>query len=192
MNRDLATGIRLPLQLHPASVCEAVRAIEVTVARSAPSRLVLTYSVVGALSHVRIPPPAASERRDGLWQQTCFEAFLRHLPDPAYYEFNFAPSSQWAAYRFHDYRSGMEKADAVTAPRIEWEMGKDGLQLTAVVDFDRLADLPGNRSLRLGLSAVIEETNGRKSYWALVHPSGNADFHHVDCFALQLPEYSET
>jgi hypothetical protein len=34
---------------------------------------------------------------------------------------------------------------------------------------------------------VIEETNGRKSYWALAHPPGKPDFHHSDCFALGLP-----
>ena len=40
---------------------------------------------------------------------------------------------------------------------------------------------------QLGVSAVIEETNGRKSYWALAHPPGKADFHHDDGFVLQLP-----
>jgi hypothetical protein len=34
---------------------------------------------------------------------------------------------------------------------------------------------------------VIEETNGRLSYWALAHPPGKPDFHHSDCFALELP-----
>jgi hypothetical protein len=35
---------------------------------------------------------------------------------------------------------------------------------------------------------VIEETNGNKSYWALAHPPGKADFHHADCFALEFPK----
>ena len=42
------------------------------------------------------------------------------------------------------------------------------------------------RSWRLGLSAVIEDTNGHKSYWALAHPPGKPDFHHADCFAYEL------
>ena len=41
--------------------------------------------------------------------------------------------------------------------------------------------------LSIGLSAVIEETDGTKSYWALRHPPGPPDFHHPDCFALELP-----
>ncbi len=40
--------------------------------------------------------------------------------------------------------------------------------------------------IQLNLTAVIEETDGTKSYWALAHPSGKPDFHHRDCFALQL------
>jgi hypothetical protein len=41
---------------------------------------------------------------------------------------------------------------------------------------------------RLGLSAVIEEAGGRQSYWALAHPQGRPDFHHSDCFALEVPQ----
>jgi hypothetical protein len=38
----------------------------------------------------------------------------------------------------------------------------------------------------LGLSVVLEEKNGAKSYWALAHPPGKPDFHHEDCFAHEL------
>lgn len=49
-----------------------------------------------------------------------------------------------------------------------------------------------DESVRVGLCAVIEETDGTKSYWALRHPPGPPDFHHPDCFALTLgpPEHS--
>ena len=42
------------------------------------------------------------------------------------------------------------------------------------------------RDLKLALSAVIEESAGRVSYWALRHPEGKPDFHHPACFALNL------
>jgi hypothetical protein len=47
-----------------------------------------------------VPAAVAAARTDELWRHTCFEAFVRTSPAPAYYEFNFAPSTQWAAYRF--------------------------------------------------------------------------------------------
>jgi hypothetical protein len=58
--------------------------------------------------------------------------------------------------------------------------------LQAALALDRLSALPRDASWRLALSAVIEETNGNKSYWALAHPSGKPDFHHKDGFAYEL------
>jgi hypothetical protein len=43
-----------------------------------------------------------------------------------------------------------------------------------------------NGPWHLGLSAIVEDTNGGKSYWALAHPPGKPDFHHADCFTLEL------
>ena len=48
------------------------------------------------------------------------------------------------------------------------------------------ATVPAGRSLRLGLSAVVEEYDGMLSYWALRHPPGKPDFHHAAAFALVL------
>jgi hypothetical protein len=43
----------------------------------------------------------------------------------------------------------------------------------------------------VGISAVIEEQDGTKSYWALAHPPGAPDFHHPTCFAATLPAPSK-
>jgi len=64
--------------------------------------------------------------------------------------------------------------------------GENDAYLTAELDLSRMAWLPTDQPWKLGLSAVIEERNGRKSYWALRHPAGQPDFHHPDCFALEL------
>lgn len=39
---------------------------------------------------------------------------------------------------------------------------------------------------RAAITAVIEEADGTKSYWALAHPAGKPDFHHPDGFVLEL------
>ena len=40
----------------------------------------------------------------------------------------------------------------------------------------------------LGLSAVLEEKDGTKSYWALAHPDPEKpDFHDPGCFVAHLP-----
>jgi hypothetical protein len=179
--------MRQALKLHPDSVCEAIARIDVDVARPRPGVLALLFSVTGALGGLRMPAATRPTRADGLWRRTCFEAFLAAAPGGPYYELNFAPSTQWAAYRFSGYRAGMSVADEISTPRIDVRSDAEHFQLEATVDLDRALSLPKDAPWRVGLSAVIEETSGGLSYWALAHPPGKADFHHSDCFAVELP-----
>lgn len=172
--------MRRTLKRHPDTPCDAVTSIAVDIARTQAGVLELSYLVAGDTGGMRWPPLAAPARTDGLWQRTCFEAFIRAAHQPGYREFNFAPSTQWAAYEFTGYRENMANADATNAPVIATQATAGGYLLTAKLEFG--APPPWH----LALSAVIEETNGRKSYWALAHPPGKPDFHHSDSFAFEL------
>src|SRR5215471_1684728 len=107
------------LRRHPESLCVAATRIEVGVAPQSAGSLLLTYVVHGNIGELRLPPTTAPARGDALWQHTCFEAFVGTAAGAAYYELNFAPSTQWAAYRFDSHRSGMRVATEISAPRIE-------------------------------------------------------------------------
>ena len=178
--------MRQLLKLHRDSRCLTAAHVEVEVARPHADNLVLSYIVTGKMNDIRMPPVVESARGDGLWQHTCFEAFLRASSGVEYYEFNFAPSTQWAVYRFSGYRSGMRVASEIGAPPIEVQSGSDRYTLQASLKLDRLSGLPPDSSWRLGLSALIEDAAGSKSYWALAHPPGKPDFHHADSFAYEL------
>jgi hypothetical protein len=89
-------------------------------------------------------------------------------------------------YQFDGYRSGMRAASSVSAPAIEAQANPPLFTLRASIALDQLSALPRAAPWRLGLSALIEETSGRKSYWALAHPPGKPDFHHSDCFAHEF------
>ncbi|HYG25507.1 MAG TPA: DOMON-like domain-containing protein [Caulobacteraceae bacterium] len=163
-----------PLTRHPSS-SSSVSGIEADASR-AGEVLTLRFVLEGA-AEVVLAPPSASVRRDELWRRTCFEAFVSD--GKGYVELNFAPSTEWAAYRFDAYRQGMRAAEL--EPRVEVARGDGGFELRAAV-----SGLPEG-DWRVGLSAVVEETSGSLSYWALAHPPGRPDFHHPDCFALELP-----
>jgi hypothetical protein len=178
--------MRQALRLHPDSLCSAATRIEVDVARPGAGNLVLSYFVTGKMGDLRIAPVASPARADELWRHTCFEAFVGSSANAAYYEFNFAPSTQWAAYQFSGYRSGRRVATEVSAPRIEVQSSPECFTLQAALELESLSSLPCDAPWRLGLSAVIEETSGHRSYWALAHPPGKPDFHHSDCFAHEL------
>jgi hypothetical protein len=159
--------------------------MEVEIARPQASTLVFVYVLTGRISDVAMPPAVASARTDELWRHTCFEAFVG--AGIAYYEFNFAPSTHWAAYRFSSYRTGMRVATEISAPQIAVQSSLERYTLQASLELDQLL-FPRGTMLRLGLSAVIEENSGHRSYWALAHPTGKADFHHSDCFTMKLSE----
>lgn len=178
--------MRRLLSLHPDSRGSAAAHIEVRIARLRADSLMLSYTVTGKVSDIRLPPITATARSDQLWRHTCFEAFVRASSGTEYYEFNFAPSTQWAAYRFTKYRTGMCVAAEITAIQIEAQSRPDCYTLQASLELDRLSNLPRSTLWRLGLSALIEDTSGRKSYWALAHPPGRPDFHHADCFGHEF------
>ena len=178
MGPSIANGLRA----HPASAAEGVAGIEVEVERLAGDALALTYRLHGDISALRLPEPREPSRANRLWERTCFEAFVRLQGDEAYFEFNFSPSGEWAAYRLSGYRSGMSEAE-IEPPAIETRSEADLFELRATI---RL--MGGGR---LGLSAIVEDEAGRKSWWALAHPPGEPDFHHPACFAFDLPPADE-
>lgn len=207
--------IRIPLRCHPDTPCGALRGIDVELSRlggrRGARRFALRYVASGNIKAIEAARHVTRKgRADDLWRHTCFEAFVRVGDNKAYHEFNFAPAGDWNAYRFLDYRDGMSREHDVEAPAIETDIRQaplgaeqaEGLRaagmdprdrfdtpffmLTANIEMEQTL-LPIDVPWHFGLSAVIEERNGTRSFWALKHPPGAPDFHHPDCFDLQLP-----
>ncbi|ATQ43182.1 DOMON-like domain-containing protein [Caulobacter mirabilis] len=175
----------LALTPHPLTPCEAVETIAVNLARSAPAGLALRFVVTGDIAGLRLPRPVERGRADELWRTTCFEAFLRKEEGAGYYEFNLSPSNRWAAYGFDGYRDGMTAPDGVAVTHMTQRTDGRLYEMVATMDLAGLSDLSAG-DWRLGLSAVIEEADGRKSYWALAHAPDKPDFHHPAAFAYDL------
>lgn len=171
------------LTAHASTPFEAIRAFEVRVQIRETDLLVLDYSVQGDVSRLRIPPPRTTQRVDELWKHTCFEAFLATDASAGYYELNFSPSGEWAAYRFSDYRAGMTPTDGVGVPTTRVAREATALQVEVAIAIASLRDARGIAP-RIALAAVIEDGEGRVSYWAQRHPPGKPDFHRG--FALEI------
>ncbi len=187
--------MRYALEMHPESLCAEIFGIAASAVRQTANRLSLRYVVNGVISYVQFPPPAAPGRADELWRHTCFEVFLQVPGSAAYWEFNFSPSGQWAAYQFTGYRAGMRPFEPVVAPTIEMQTERERFAMRVTLDLTTLG-LPPNGVWRAGLSAIIEgsgEGQGpHTSWWALAHPPGKPDFHHACNFALDLPAAEQT
>ena len=171
-------GVLHELQCHPDTPARLVSRVSAEWTATDHNDVLLTFRVDGAEA-LRMPGHQSPARTDGLWQTTCFEMFWKPDGGDAYFEFNLSPSSYWAAYAFVGHRAGMRDLAVPVDPFIE--ATADGLE----ADLDLSALPPG--PAHVALSAVIEEVDGTKSYWALRHPPGAPDFHHPDCFAWQVP-----
>lgn len=169
------------LQPHPMHPAPQGLRLSVQALRE-PVSLRLIYRLEGAIADVCWPPPALPGRADRLWRTTCCEAFLQE-ETPAYVELNAAPSGAWAAYAFASERD-KNRLDAAFALEIMPQKTADALILEARVAG---AALSWRRPWRAGFAAVLEDTAGRLSYWAMNHPKNTPDFHDPRGFAALLP-----
>jgi hypothetical protein len=149
----------------------------------------LRYQLQGpGTETLRWPAAQPPGPADGLWQHTCFEAFVGSAVVDAYQEFNFSPSGQWAHYHFAAERVRNPVAERAapdatpatacdrTTPQHVW--------LDASIDTSHWPQHPNGWTL--GLSAVLETSDGATSHWALHHPQPQPDFHHPAARAWRL------
>lgn len=174
---------RASLYCHSTGSNTSVQAIDATVQRLSAIALKLNYRVQGDIHALRVPDTVTAARRDGLWQHTCAELFIAVPHQEAYFEFNFAPSTEWAAYEFSAYRQQGVRATEFDAPMIACQQGEQELLLQVDIKIPALAQ---SERWQLGLSMVIEDAQGRLSYWALSHAGERPDFHRRESFVLDI------
>ncbi len=150
---------------------------------SADGLLWVRYQVDADSLSVALKAHVEPERRDGLWQSTCFEIFLKYADQDTYLEYNFSPSGHWAAYCFESYRKGMADLPVLKPPEIHIDAGEHWFSVEATVS---LPAAWGARPLFANITAVIADADGALRYWAIKHPETQADFHNPDCFVLPL------
>ena len=175
---------------HPSTPAPAVRRIDVELGPASDGGLRLRYFLDGDADAIALPPVAAPRQADGLWQHTCFEAFIGGKGARAYCEFNFSPSTEWAAYGFSAYRDGMAPLAYAMPPTVAISVAADRIALEAVIPLEAVLALPGDDTLLVGLAAVIEDHNRNLSYWALAHRAEKPDFHSAAGFVLEIERSS--
>lgn len=174
------------LRPHPQSPCEAVRRISVDIAFGAgPGVLQLRYRVEGELGRLVLPATDFARRSDGLWQHTCFEAFLRPDASESYHEFNFAPSGDWAAYRFAARRSD-RSLPPMPSPLVRFHAAEEHCELSTDIPIAALPELAAAGVMHAGVAAVVESRDGGLSWWALSHGADKPDFHDPSTFNLRV------
>lgn len=173
---------------NPASLDPGPVSLSVDV-RLQQRMLSLVFQVTGDTSSIvwpeTVPKP---ERADELWRHTCFEAFVQAAPSPAYLEFNFSPDSRWNCYTFDSYREGMARANPAPTCGLLQQVSSDRTrQFECRIDLDSWLTQHRDPLVRLGITSVIEFTDGHIEYWAIKHRADKPDFHAPDTFVCELP-----
>jgi hypothetical protein len=127
-------------------------------------------------------PPATAliERRDGLWQFTCFEAFFSAPGAEAYWELNLAPNGHWNAYRLSGYRTGLQPEASLM--ELPYNLQRRSGELEIRLRLDLHALLPDPTDLDLSITSVLAFEGLGCTYWALHHSGSEPDFHRRDSF----------
>lgn len=176
----------LPLQKHPKSKESSVNAISVNLIAHTDKSMSVAYSAQGDIDRLFIPPRTAGECKDNLWRTTCFEMFVGHTNSTTYWELNFSPSANWAAYKFTDYRQNRQNEESFAINRLQMKQTKERFDLEVGFLFGALQDFDLT-TVCFGFSAVMMDHHGNISYWALRHGDGPPDFHDNTCFSYMLP-----
>ena len=183
----------IQLQRHQNSAVHASLGVYARAYAERSDLLVLCYRVTGPVSDVLVPAQQSLVRLDELWRTTCFEAFISppfpaDMTDKPYWEINLSPSRRWASYEFAGYRNGMKSSPDIIVEDISMDRATDRFEITAhvrVQDGSAIEVLsPDTGATAVGLSCILESTDGGLSYWALSHGPGEPDFHHPDGFKM--------
>ena len=170
---------------HGSGAAEAMLAVAARAELDGLRKVVrFSYRLTGDLSHVEIPPSGPPCRGERLWEHTCFEAFVAPASGGGYFELNFSPSTQWAAYAFDDYRHGMRDFALVQAPSIAVTATAVELSVTAAMELAAFPAAPW--PWRIGLAAVVKDRSGGRAYFALRHRREEPDFHDLAGFTAWL------
>lgn len=175
-----------PLKLHPDFTCPAITGIDVAATRPAATTLHINYTVSGDIGAIDMVPVGPTTRGFELWRKTCFELFIRLPNDTAYYEFNFAPSTEWTVHHLTGRRTGATVAEEIAAPRIDIKAGANRYEYSVMIDVAGSTLAKSDTAWQLAIATYIKETSGNESFWALYHAPGHRDFHNPDNFICTL------
>jgi hypothetical protein len=112
------------------------------------------------------------QRQDYLYENTCFELFLKPKNGEHYYEYHFALSGALNGYSLTHYRSPLTPLTDIVFKEIKLELISDR-SLRATLPLPESKDA---KDYLINVTAVYKN-NIRTQYYALSHGKEKADFH---------------
>ncbi len=153
------------------------------------SVLSIEFHLSGQMNKINCPPPQGVQQRlDQLWKHTCFEAFFSWDDNIFYWELNVSPTGDWNLYYFDDYRSGqMSEKRIENIPFKLNEFNLNSYKNRIIIDLSKIIpETKVAQELQLSLTAVLENKDLSKTYWATDHLGEKPDFHIRKSFYIRI------
>lgn len=153
------------------------------------SNLEIAFCLKGPLHQLRnLDAPGAAQRRDRLWESTCFEAFVADPQERGYWEVNLASNGDWNLYRLDGYRENLRPEARVDALPHRWQRQPEQLNLSLQLNWQGL--IPAD-AIDLSLTAVLDHREHGCSFWAVHHAGAEPDFHQRQSFLRVENRFAE-
>ena len=136
--------------------------------------LTLEFTVTGELKKYIFNKPSKQTRENELWKKSCFELFIAQKSNPAYYELNISPSTNWNFYSFADYKREMKEEENVSEPSIYSSKIDNEYRLS--FEFDFYQEIK-ERELIFNLAVILLDKKGVRHFYSINRKEGNVDFH---------------
>ena len=148
--------------------------------------LTIHYSLTGKIETILLPKPSDHpSRKDNLWKATCLEFFLAMPEQPSYWEFNLSPSGDWNVYYMEAYRRvGFREETLIQRLPFTVQREAECVSLEASIELSPI--ICSEKAIQVGITSVIQSDVGHETYWAILHPNPQADFHLRESFILDL------
>ena len=167
----------MQVDLRAFNSCDAINYLRFDLERGASNLLQLSFELSGSIQNRFATIAEPRDRTFGLWQEDCFELFLRPLDCRQYWELNFAPNGDWNCFLLSDYRQSLEASNAIKIKTLKSRHLTQRYQISATLELAGDALLL-NKPFWMGPAAILAAA-GSRHYFALEH-GNKPDFHCPD------------
>ncbi|MBT7610521.1 MAG: hypothetical protein HN576_12250 [Bacteriovoracaceae bacterium] len=151
------------------------------------SSLNVEYLLKGNIESIDLSKENTTRKRViGLWKKTCFELFIKNKNTDDYFEFNFAPNTDWNLFHFLDIRSELKEFKTTTCPLVKVKQSNVEFQMQIIIPKQIFPDkFISNGEMMYSPTSIIHKSS-HIYHFASIHPDNKLDFHRYQSFDQSL------
>jgi hypothetical protein len=120
---------------------------------------------------------AVLTRKIGLWEGTCFEAFIQDSESNEYLEFNFSGTGYWNVFHFLKRDQKLEEYLPLKLTKHRFTTEPKHREFIFSFDLGQMPFIQDCTNLKIGTTCILVNEDQEKEYFAISHHREKPDFH---------------